>query len=243
MIKNILKSKKTTFLAAVIAVIAVIAAAIWLLANPVRRPGLDRQSISSDITYDTRSHYDAPYINTETDIPEGPSIPENETLRVDSPDGKYRAEAYGTNKNITAAGMYPYEGMRLIRNSDETIIWNSTGYYTVEFLWSGNSKYIAVNGEARIYGECFIVDADTGKVIELPYMNDITAQLDSSSQPAVNRPDPYFRVAEWVNDYTVRVNFRWIAREGEKTVSGAYEYDISDGKITSIISETGDQPG
>lgn len=173
----------------------------------------------------------------------GSSIPENETLRVDSPDGTYRAEAYGTNKGITAAGLYPYDGLRLIRNSDETIVWSGDGYYRVEFLWSNNSKYVAVYREARIYGECFVVAADTGKVIKLPNMDTISAQLGASSQPAANRPDPIFRAMEWVNDTTIRINYRWTAQEGEKEVSGTYEYDIINGNIVSNTSKISDSPG
>lgn len=173
----------------------------------------------------------------------GLSIKENETIRVDSPDGTYRAEAYGTNKNITAAGLYPYEGLRIIRNADEKVIWSGSGYYLVDFLWSSNSKYVAVNGTARIYSECFIVAADTGEIIGLPDMAVISSKLDAASQPASNRPDPYFEAAEWVNDSTIRVNYRWTAQEGEKEVSGKYEYDIVTGKLLTVISKLSDSPG
>ncbi|GEM_PF-987361 len=173
----------------------------------------------------------------------GPSIPENETLRVDSPDGTYRAEAYGTNKGITAAGLYPYEGLRVIRGSDETTVWNAGGYYRAEFLWSNGSRYVAVYGEARTWGECFIVDADTGKVIELPDMDTVSAQLDAASQPAVNRPDPIFKAMEWPDDTTVRVDYRWTAQEGAKEVSGTYEYDIISGDIVANTSQINNSPG
>lgn len=173
----------------------------------------------------------------------GPSIKENETLRADSPDGKYRAEAYGTNKGITAGGLYPYEGVRIIRNADETVIWNGDGYYLVEFLWSSNSKYVAISGTARIYGVCFIVDADTGKVIELPDADTLSAQMDAASQPASSRPDPYFMAAEWINDTTIRVNYRWTAQEGENEVSGTYDYDTARGNIVSNTSKIGGPPG
>ena len=173
----------------------------------------------------------------------GSSIPENETLRVDSPDGAYAAEAYGTNARITAAGMYPYEGLRVIRNSDEVIVWSGMGYYRPEFLWSSDSKYVAVYGEARTWGECFIVEAETGKVIELPDMETVSAQLDAASQPADNRPDPIFKAVEWMDDTTIRVDYHWIAQEGEKEVSGTYEYDIVSGNIVSNTSKISDSPG
>jgi len=171
------------------------------------------------------------------------SIPENETLRVASPNGAYTAEAYGRDTDITAAGRYPYEGLRVIRKSDGTTVWNGDGYYNAEFIWSGDSKYVAVYGEARTWGECFIVDAETGQVIKLPDINIVSAQLDADSQPADNRPDPIFKAVEWVNDRTICVDYRWIAKEGEKAVSGTYEYDIISGNIVSNTSKISDSPG
>lgn len=171
------------------------------------------------------------------------SIPENETLRTTSPNGAYAAEAYGTNTGVTAVGRYPYEGLRVIRKSDGTTVWNGDGYYSAEFLWSGDSRYVAVCGEARTWGECFIVDAETGHVIELPDINIISAQLDAESQPADNRPDPIFKAAEWVNDTTICVDYRWIAGKGEKVVSGTYEYDLVSGNIVSNTSKISDSPG
>ena len=173
----------------------------------------------------------------------GSSIPENETLRVDSPNGIYRAEAYGTNKGVTAAGLYPYEVFRVIRNSDETTVWNGNGYYRAEFLWNDDSKYVAIYGEARTYGECFIVEAETGKVIEPPGIDTISAQLSAASQPAENRPDPYFKAVEWVDDTTISVNYCWTAQEGAKEVSGIYNYNIISGDIVANTSQINDSPG
>ncbi len=175
--------------------------------------------------------------------PKGPNIPENETLRVDSPDGTYRAEAYGTNKGITAGGLYPYEGLRVIRNSDETTVWKGDGYYKAEFLWSGDSRYVAVYREARIYGECFLVDAGTGKAISLPDIDTLSAHMDAPTQPAANRPDPFFKAVEWVNGTTVRINYRWTAQEGGKEVSGTYDFNIISGDILANTYQISDPPG
>lgn len=171
------------------------------------------------------------------------SIPENETLCADSPNGAYAAEAYGTDAGVTAAGRYPYEGLRVIRKADGTTVWNGDGYYSAEFIWSGDSRYVAVYGEARTWGECFLVDAETGKVVELPDISTVPAQLGAQSQPADNRPDPMFKAVEWVNDTTIRVDYLWKARDGEKTVTGTYEYDIVSGNIVSNTSKINASPG
>ena len=77
-------------------------------------------------------------------------------------------------------------------------------------------------------GECFLVEAETGKVIELPDMDTVTAQLDAAAQPADNRPDSNFKTVEWVDNTTVRVDYYWTT-QGYKLVSGTYEYDIASG--------------
>jgi len=87
------------------------------------------------------------------------------------------------------------------------------------------------------------VDADTGKVIELPDADTLSAQMDAASQPASSRPDPYFMAAEWINDTTIRVNYRWTAQEGENEVSGTYDYDTARGNIVSNTSKIGGPPG
>lgn len=171
------------------------------------------------------------------------SIPENETLHADSPNGAYVAEAYGTNTGIAAARRYPYENLRVIRKYDGMAVWNGDGYYSAEFIWSGDSKYVAVYGEARTWGECFIVDAETGKVIELPDINTVPAQLDAELHPADNRPDPIFKAVEWVDNTTICVDYRWMAKEGEKMVSGTYEYDIASGNILSNTFKINDSTG
>jgi beta-lactamase regulating signal transducer with metallopeptidase domain len=166
----------------------------------------------------------------------GPSIPDNGTLRVDSPDGTYRAEAYGTNKGVTAAGLYPYEGLRVVRNSDDAVLWRGSGYYEAEFLWSGDSRYVAVYGEARTYGTCFVVDARTGNAVELPGLTSVAEHLDAGAQPDGGRPDPYFRALEWQDDTTLRVSYRWTSAEG-KDVSGSYTFNIATGDILVTASQ------
>jgi hypothetical protein len=162
-------------------------------------------------------------------------------MHVNSPNGVCAAEAYGTNTGVTAAGLYPYEKLRLIQNSDGTTVWNGNGYYTPEFLWSDDSKYVAIYGTARTWGECFLVEAENGKVIELPDMNTLSAQPDAAAQPDDNSPDPDFKAAEWVNDTTIRVDYHWTA-QGYKFVSGTYEYDIFSGNIVSNTSNISDSP-
>ena len=94
--------------------------------------------------------------------------PKNQTQTSLSPNGKYRAEAYGTITTITAGGLYPYEGIRVLKEDNDEVLWKmEPGYYTVNFTWSPDGRYVAVYYEARIYGESIVFDTMDKKLIEL----------------------------------------------------------------------------
>jgi hypothetical protein len=74
-------------------------------------------------------------------------------------DGIDRIESFGVNKGITAGGMYPAEGLRMVDTASEQVPWLTTpGYYNHSFLWSPDNRYEGINFETRISGGTFIVD-------------------------------------------------------------------------------------
>jgi guanyl-specific ribonuclease Sa len=88
-------------------------------------------SMGADSKYESSSRTSPK--ETESSVQE--NIPQNETMVLLSPDGKYRAEAYGTLTDITAGGFFPYEGVRVIDVKSEEVLWNKEpGGYTVKFL-------------------------------------------------------------------------------------------------------------
>ncbi|WP_027088054.1 hypothetical protein [Cohnella panacarvi] len=142
-----------------------------------------------------------------------------------SPDGKFVIETYGENKGITAAGLYPVEGIRLIDQSSGATIWSMPGYYVQEFKWSPDSRYVSVYHEARIWGGTVVVDAKDGSEFSLPGMDDVAKQWKGKTTVSDNRPDPYFKFADWVDDTHVNVTFTWMGQNSENYV-GNYVYDI-----------------
>lgn len=152
-------------------------------------------------------------IEPETDLAE--EITDNIPIKLLSPDGKYMAEAYGTNKNITAGGLYPYERI-IVQNIDTgEVIWEMPGGYTVEFLWSADSRYLAVNYTGRIWGECIILDVTYKKEINLPSLDTIASHFGEEYKPQDERPDPYFRIADFENSDSVKVEFSWLCENGD----------------------------
>lgn len=145
----------------------------------------------------------------------------------ESPDGKYVIETYGENQGITAAGLYPVEGIRLIDRSTEDEIWSMLGYYKQEFMWSPDSRYVSVYHEARIWGGTVVVDTKDGSEFILPGMDDVAEHWKGTTTVSVsdNRPDPYFKVADWLDDTRLNVTFTWMGSDSENYF-GNYVYDI-----------------
>lgn len=151
----------------------------------------------------------------------------NETKTSLSPNGKYRAEAYGTITSITAGGLFPYEGICVLNVDNGDVIWKmEPGYYVVNFLWSPDSHYIGIYYEARIWGESIVFDIMNKKLISLPKLEDIALYYDNSVKPQRNRPDPYFEISEWLNAETVVVDFHWNKEDGE-VFNGQYIFNLS----------------
>jgi len=157
--------------------------------------------------------------------------PQNETITSFSPDGKYRAEAYGTIAEITAGGLFPYEGIRILSVDNDDVIWDmEPGGYTVSFIWSQDSRYVGIYYTGRTWGESIVVDIKSKKSISLPKLDEIFSHFDASAKPQESRPDPYFEICGWEDSETVIVNFRWTKADGEE-FNGQYIFNIKTNEI------------
>ena len=143
-----------------------------------------------------------------------------------SPTGEYRAEAYGTDTSVTAGGLYPFEGIRVVNVENNDIIWKmEPGYYMVDFIWSPNGRYVGIYYEARIYGESIIFDTKNKEVIALPSMTDTSTHTSKKNKPQENPPDPYLRISTWKNNESVNVNYKWSKDDGD-IFEGSYSFNV-----------------
>ncbi|MCR8656661.1 hypothetical protein [Paenibacillus endoradicis] len=151
-----------------------------------------------------------------------------------SSDGIYRIETFGVNKEITAGGLYPVEGIRLVDTASEQVQWlNTPGYYNNSFLWSADDRYVAVNFESRISGGTYILDTQNMTEIALPYVEQLQQNWVTDTTINEARSDPYFFVVEWLNSSQVSVSFQWTGLE-DKLYSGTYSYDVVEGKLLDL---------
>lgn len=151
----------------------------------------------------------------------------------ESPDGHFLIETYGENKGVTAAGLYPVEGIRLIDKASSNPLWSMPGYYVQEFKWSPDSRYVSVYHEARIWGGTVVVDTKDGSEIVLPGADEVSKQWKDKATLSDNRPDPYFKVADWVDNSRVNVTFTWVGQNYEE-YSGNYVYDLAKRRILDL---------
>jgi len=155
-------------------------------------------------------------------------------VSVESPDGRFRLETFGVNVDITAAGLYPANGIRLVDRATARIPWSmSPGYYRTGFQWSPNSRYAAVYYEARIYGETIILDTETMEVIELPDIVELQKLTKSDITERDFRPDPYFEAIRWIDDRWVEIGFRWTGQTMEE-ISGQFLFDVQDKSVKEL---------
>ena len=76
-------------------------------------------SMGADSKYESSSRTSPK--ETESSVQE--NIPQNETMVLLSPDGKYRAEAYGTLTDITAGG-FSLRRRKVLTLKSEEVLWN-----------------------------------------------------------------------------------------------------------------------
>lgn len=154
-------------------------------------------------------------------------IADNETISSTSPNGAYTIEMYGTDRNITAGGLYPYKAMHLISWNDSSFKWiRDSGYYSADFVWSDDSRYVAVNGTARDYGESFILDARRGAEITLPEYEMLSSYCDDFSNLNSVYSSFYFSVSGWKDNHTAVVEVRGIPGVDREEIAATFTYDI-----------------
>lgn len=160
--------------------------------------------------------------------------PEINIHAVYSPDGKYCAETKGIQFDNQISGLYTAKEMRIIELDTQNVVWNVTpGYLDTIFMWSPDSRYLAVSYMARIYRETIVIDTYDMSLVDIPQMNDLWPLIGSYSEPKADRADPYFTVIEWVNETEIRLSYKWTGKD-ENEYSGEYTYALAIKRIVEV---------
>ena len=108
------------------------------------------------------------------------------------------------------------------------------GYFRASFLWSPDSRFVAVYYEARTEGGTILLDTETMEPVNLPTMEALQKETGDNITPRSFRPDPYYEATRWVDDHVVEIGFRWVS-EKEQDVDGTFCFDVIQ-QTTSNIS-------
>ena len=122
--------------------------------------------------------------------------PEANIVSEFSAEGIYRAETYGIDLDNMISGIYPAEGIRIVKHETNETLWGmAPGFLRVKIIWSPDGRFAAISYMARTYQETIIVDTLDMSVINLPTIE----ELQSEIAPKEIRPDPYFTIESWEN--------------------------------------------
>ncbi|WP_018306163.1 hypothetical protein [Desulfitobacterium hafniense] len=117
-----------------------------------------------------------------------------------------------------------------------------------DFLWSGNSRFLAVTYSGREWTHFSIVDTTTLTERPGPYMDFVMDHLKAQGERLdyiVNeaRPDPALIPAEWLPDSSkILISYQW--RDiSYMTQSGTFAYEVESGRISGLIQNAPFQAG
>ncbi len=162
-------------------------------------------------------------------------------------DGKYnnyRIETYGIDFENPISGLYPAKEIRLIDTNTGDVLWSMTpGYLKTAFLWSPDSRYVAISYMARTYAETIVLDTNTMTLVPLPGINEIAERIDNKLVPRENRPDPYIWLYKWTYNQSpkLQMTFEWTA-ENDKQIVGGFDYDMFSGEISKLYADFAPEP-
>ncbi|ACL21228.1 hypothetical protein Dhaf_3208 [Desulfitobacterium hafniense DCB-2] len=120
------------------------------------------------------------------------------------------------------------------------------GYF--DFLWSENSRFLAVTYSGREWTHFSIVDTITLTETPGPYRASVLEQLKAQGERLdytanETRPDPVLTPVEWFPDSSkVLVSYQW-RDTSYMTQSGTFVYEVESGRISGLSQNSPHQDG
>ena len=104
--------------------------------------------------------------------------------------------------------------------------------YNNRFIWSKDSRYVAVETSARHWINTSIINTENSDIILLPERSKIL-EICPDIAPAPNGafPEDAFKINKWINPTTICIDFSWQKYDYTAYVYGKYLYDISNDTI------------
>ena len=148
-----------------------------------------------------------------------------------SPDKKMRIESIGMGTD-GPSGAHALREMRIINLSTGNIEWNGKSYLWNRFMWSDDSRFVAVQFSGRQWTTTNAIDTNNYCIINLPGLNDVLELIPDATELNEYAPIPLFTITEWENS-TIIIGFKWGTNICTEVI-GTYKYDIINDTIDII---------
>lgn len=148
-------------------------------------------------------------------------LEEENHISVTSPDGKYRAETVGEEE--LGGRTYP-DIMRVVDLQTERVLWEETAYLDTAFLWSPDSKYLAIAYSGRTWSECKMIDTASWQEIpdiDIPSIQKLADDLPDIYENGTTKIIP----TQWSSEDTICLELYWDTPDG-KALTGTVQYNV-----------------
>lgn len=141
-------------------------------------------------------------------------------ISVDSPDGKYCAQTTGEEE--LGGRTYP-STMQVTDVQTGQILWEEHAYLDTAFLWSPDSKYLAIGYSGRKWRECKIIDTASWQELsntDIFSIEELAGDLPEIYENGTAKVEP----AEWSKD-VILLEIYWDTPDGQ-ALKGNVQYDV-----------------
>ena len=146
-----------------------------------------------------------------------------------SPDGRFRAET--TGEESLGGRVYP-ESVQVIDLQNDRILWSDTSYMEPGFLWSENSRYLAIRSSGRTWTDCRLLDCNSWKELPAPNIRSL-CELAEAFPPASESGSTAIIPLRWLSEHTLLLEVCWDADPSFR-VKGTVEYQVDNQKYSNL---------
>lgn len=149
-----------------------------------------------------------------------------------APNGRYRAESIGMYRD-GSSGLHELKEMRIIDLETGDTIWTESSFLDNHFLWSPESKYVAIQFSGRTWTNSKIVEVDSGMSIDVPQLTEISRLSPGCLSPGETGGIQSVAPKEWISRSSLTFSVQWSTDAGTDVV-GSFDFDLLSSSISNI---------
>ena len=152
-----------------------------------------------------------------------------------APTAPLRMESLGMYED-GPSGMHALKQMWLIDTQSGAVLWQGDSFLNNKFLWSSDSRFVAIQYSGRTWTQTMILDTAACVVIDLPSAYDIAPEHSYVAAPDEGNDYSVLTIGEWLSDDTLLVNIEWPTADGTY-VTGQYQFSVQQSGARNVVLE------